>query len=135
MRPHGHRWLLAAAVAVGIAFVGFAALVVVIRSGLQRYADEAVARFPGDRLEALMAVVECEDCPLKDRNHAVWALGQMAAEPALPVLEARYDGRKCTHETRLCQYELKKAIRMIERRRGLTGPVWRVIGNLHQPWR
>lgn len=72
---------------------------------------------------------------MADRNHAVWALGQMAAEPALPALKAYFDGRKCEHETRLCQHGLEKAIRMIERRREFTGPVRNVIGKLHQPWR
>ena len=122
--------------ALGLAgLVGFAALLVVIRYAAQRYADKAVARFPGDRVEALMSVVDCEGCPLEDRNHAVWALGQMAAEPALPVLKAHHDGRKCTHDTRLCQHELKKAIRMIETRRERDGLVGRVLGKWRQPWR
>ncbi len=97
--------------------IGLAAMLVVIRSGVQRYADEAVARFPGGRIEALMAVVDCEDCRMADRNHAVWALGQMTAEPALPLLKAHYDGG------------------MIEQPRAIAGTVRRAIEKLHLRWR
>jgi hypothetical protein len=100
-----------------IGCIALATLQLWILSRARHYADEAAARFPGDRVQALTALVDCEDCPLAERNHAAWALGQMEAEPALPVLKAHYDGLECTHEARLCQHELKKAIRQIERRR------------------
>lgn len=103
-----------------------AGVIVSIRSGLQRFSDDAVARFPGDRVDALVQMVECGACALKDRNHAVWALGQMAEERAILVLRKHFDGRPCTHTTRLCQYELRKAIRMIETRNERNGPVWRL---------
>jgi hypothetical protein len=92
-----------------------------------------MARFPGDRVAALAAVVECGECSLQDRNHAVWALGQLEAERALPVLQKYYDGERCTHSTRVCQHELGKAIRMIEARPGRTGLAWNVIRRLRQP--
>ena len=81
-----------------------------------------------------MQVVDGGSCALKDRNHAVWALGQMVEERAISVLRKHHDGRPCTHTTRLCQYELRKAIRMIETRREREGPVWRLIARWHQPW-
>ena len=109
-------------------------MVVSIRSGLQRFSDDAMARFPGDRTEALMQVVDCATCRLEDRNHAVWALGQMVEERAISVLRRNYDGRPCQHATRLCQYELRKAIRMIETRQERAGPVWQLVARLHQPW-
>ena len=59
----------------------------------------------------------------------------MEAEPALVTLKKYYDGRRCTHGTRLCQYPLSNAIRLIETRNDRTGPVWRLVGRLHQPWR
>ena len=81
-----------------------------------------------------MQVVDCESCGLQDRNHAVWALGQMVEVRSLPALRKHFDGRPCQHTTRLCQYELRKAIRMIETRRERAGPVWRLVAGLHQPW-
>ena len=105
-----------------------------IRSGLQRFSDDAVTRFPGDRVEALMQLVDCDTCSLEDRNHAVWALGQMVEHRAISVLRKHFDGQPCTHTTRLCQYELRKAIRMIETRQEREGPVWRLVAKWHQPW-
>jgi hypothetical protein len=81
-----------------------------------------------------MQLVDCDTCSLEDRNHAVWALGQMAEERAIPVLRKHFDGKTCTHSTRLCQYELRKAIRMMETRQARNGPVWRLVAKLHQPW-
>jgi hypothetical protein len=62
-------------------------------------------------------------------------LGQMRAERAAAALGRHFDGQQCTHEIRLCQYELRKAIRMIETRHERSGPVWQLIAGLHQPWR
>lgn len=116
---------------VGLLLVG---IFVSIRSGLQRVSDDAMAKFPGGRVEALIRVVDCDECALKDRNHAVWALGQMAEERASSTLRRHFDGRPCKHASRLCQYELGKAIRMIDTRRERSGPVSLWVAKWHQPW-
>ena len=46
---------------------------------------------------------------------------------AITVLRKHFDGRPCTHATRLCQHELRKAIRMIETRQEREGPVWQLV--------
>ena len=128
------RWILwgvAGCVAVGL--VGLALVVIVIRSSLQRVSDAALRQFGGGRVGALIASVQCETCTMRERNLGVWALGQMAATPALPVLKMYYTGGKCDHERQLCQYELKKAIRMIETQAERTGPIWNVVAALHRP--
>ena len=107
-------WIGAGLLALSVLLL--AGIVVSIRSGLQHYSDDAVGRFPGDRVQALIKVVDCDACPLQDRNHAVWALGQMAEPRAISVLKKHFDGRPCTHSTRLCQHELRKAIRKIDSR-------------------
>ena len=119
---------------LAFAVLVLAGIIVSIRSALQRFSDDAVARFPGDRTEALMRLVDCDSCGLEDRNHAVWALGQMVEERAILLLRKHFDGRPCNHATRLCQYELRKAIRMIETRQERDGPVWRVVASWHRPW-
>ena len=58
------------------------------------FSETAQAQFPGKRIEALMAMVDCESCSLRDRNNAVWALGQLDDARALPVLEKYYTGAK-----------------------------------------
>jgi hypothetical protein len=115
--------------------LALAGIVIPIRSGLQRASDNAASRFPGDRTHALIRVVDCADCTLEHRNLAVWALGQMVEKSSLVVLRKHFDGHPCTHATRVCQYELGKAIRMIETADRRTGPVWRLVAGWHQPWR
>ena len=82
-----------------------------IRSGVKEMSAEAVSQYPGDRIEALMAYVDSDDHSLRQRNRAVWALGQIGDKRALPVLEKYYAGGPCDHENSLCQGELAKAIK------------------------
>ena len=123
---------LAVAMAMSLLLAG---VVISIRSGLQHDCDQAVARFPGDRVEALIQVVDCESCAFRDRNRAVWALGQMREERAIPVLRKYFDGERCTHSTRLCQKELRKAIHWIESPAMRSGVVPSLLSKWHQPWR
>jgi len=125
-------WIVFAGMALPVLLS--AGIIVSIRSGLQRFSDDAMARFPGDRVEALIQVVDCDTCPMQDRNHAVWALGQMVEPRARPVFEKYFDGQRCDHTTRLCQYELRKAIRLIDTRGRRTGPLWKGLARWHQPW-
>jgi hypothetical protein len=119
-----------------LALLALTAIIVSIRTGLQDISDLATARFPGThRTAALIQLADSEDFPLKHRNRAVWALGQTVEQQALPTLNKHYDGRACTHATRLCQHELQKAIRMIESHQQRSGPLTRLVAGLHQPWR
>ncbi len=67
---------------------------------------------PNDDVAALIEYAESDEHGIKDRNHAVWALGQLRADRALSVLEKLYTGDECDHAGALCQYELAKAIDM-----------------------
>ncbi len=120
---------------LAVLMLTLAGIIVLIRSGLQRVSDDAVARFPGDRAEALTQVVDCEACALADRNRAVWALGQMTEVRALPVLRKYYDAQPCNHSARLCQYELRKAIRMIQAPNPSGHLMRRLAARFHRPWR
>lgn len=84
-----------------------------IGSGVRKYSQLAQERFPGDRVTALVAMVDCESCVMSDRNHAVWALGQLGDPRSLPVLEKYYTGGQCDHQKKVCQYELKKALELV----------------------
>lgn len=79
-----------------------------------------MAKYPGDRVQALCTLVKCESCSLAERNRAVWALGQLRDERAMPILLKYYTRQKCNHALDLCQYELKKAVEAIQRK----PPVW-----------
>jgi hypothetical protein len=122
-------WKQAAAVLLGVGFavvlLGLFVVILSIGSGIRRYSDEARQTFPGDRITALMAVVDCESCSLTDRNHAVWALGQLADRRALPVLHKYYTGQTCDHLRALCQHELQKALKLAEAGSNPSAFLWR----------
>ena len=77
-------------------------------------AKEASAVFQKDKIESLLAVIDSENYTLNEKNNAIWALGILKDERALPRLEELYKGEECNHEKELCQYEIKKAILKIK---------------------
>ena len=93
-------------------FVAFLCICFSIRSSVKEISAMAVREFPGDRIVALMTYVDSKNYGLRQRNRAVWALGQIGDERALTTLEKCYTGGPCDHESRLCQGELQKAIKL-----------------------
>lgn len=81
--------------------------------------------YEGDCVEALTKMVADESRSPGMRTDAVWALGQLGDERALPVLEQYYDGGPCDHQERICQYELRKAINLINSHLNIAAFVWR----------
>jgi hypothetical protein len=98
-----------------------------LRIGAEVYAASAIAmqNHQGDRVEALMRYVEDTTHSLRERNRAVWALGQLGDRRALPVLRKHYSGKPCDHANALCQRELGKAIELLEGGVNATALVWR----------
>jgi hypothetical protein len=79
----------------------------------------ATAKYPGDKVEALMKFVDTEETSYRAdiyraNNHAFWALGQLGDKRALPFLKGLVTGEACEHNTNLCQGEIKKAIDKLE---------------------
>ena len=98
-----------------------------IGQGINNTSRRAMEQFEGDRIEALIAVVDCQECTLRDRNHAVWALGQLRDKRALPVLYKYRTGQPCDHFRQICQYEIGKAIRWTEGNSYMLPQIWRVM--------
>ena len=78
-------------------------------------------KYPGSAEDALIAFLKDESNSTNDKTHiAVWTLGQLHSEKALPLLKELYmddpEGKTCygNHDTEICQYELFKAIGAIE---------------------
>ncbi|MEN6386755.1 MAG: hypothetical protein ABFD79_16370 [Phycisphaerales bacterium] len=92
------------------AFVGYSFICWSIASSVNSISKEAMKEFGPDKVQALMAYVDCSEKKLKKRNSAVWALGQIGDKRALNVLIKYYKFKECDHDHELCQYELKKAI-------------------------
>jgi hypothetical protein len=105
--------------------VAYVATSWLIGSAVRAVTAAAQGEHPGDRIAALMAYADSPARSFHDRNKAVWALGQIGNPRALPLLERHYTGKPCDHERSLCQYELKKAIRLCRGATNLSALVWR----------
>jgi len=109
------KWLL---VGFGICCMLFIGILVYarwsIQTSLNRWCATALEAHPEfhDPEAALMTFIQSDSHSLKERNNAVWALGQARDSRALPVLRQYYSGGECDHSRELCQYELKKAIKL-----------------------
>ena len=105
--------LVCASLVVGLAGAAFGALYGWIQWDARRKARAVWAAYPQapDAVTALILRVQSQDCPLPQRNRAVWMLGRLADARALETLNKMVTGRPCDHDLYLCQYELQKAIR------------------------
>ena len=119
--------LIGRGAAIALVLVAAAGLATVwlIGSGVHAASEAALLEQPGDRVLALIAYVESPKHTLRDRNRAIWALGQLGDARALPVLEKSYTGRDCDHARALCQYELRKAIRLCRGATNVAAVAWR----------
>lgn len=111
--------------ALALATVALAGTVWLIRSGVQTASEAALQEQPGDPVLSLMAYVDAPQHTLRDRNRAVWALGQLGDARALSVLEKHFTGGDCDHAHGLCQRELGKAIRLCRGGSNVAAVLWR----------
>jgi hypothetical protein len=116
------RAAVVAVVLIGSVLFGTARL---IGSGVHAISDAAVLEQSGDRTQALLAYVESPMHTLRERNRAVWALGQLGDARALPVLEKHVTGGACDHSRNLCQHELRKAVRLCRGGTNILALFWR----------
>ena len=103
-------WVKFALALAVLLILALAAIQASIELGVRDFSRTAMQQFPGDRADALIRLVACETCSLQDRNHAVWALGQLREKRALPVLASYKTHRRCDHTREICQHELDKAM-------------------------
>jgi len=85
-----------------------------------RYSDTSCA-------EALMQTLDDESNSYRDRNNAIWALGQLGDPKALETVEKYYTGdipSREPYDKGLSQYEMKKAIKLLNGGLNITHIVW-----------
>ena len=106
---------------VVLLFSGMMGLSAWIGKDCRENIEKAKSLYPGDAEEALLAYLEDPGNSNEMRTHlAIWTLGQIRSEKALPVLKELYkndpEGDSCygLHDSMLCQYEIYKAIQAIE---------------------
>ena len=94
---------------------------ILINHGVKERISIAQEKYPGNAENALLAfLADTANSPRERTDVAIWTLGQIQSQKALPVLKELYnsdpDGKTCygRHDSVLCQYDLYKAIRAIE---------------------
>jgi hypothetical protein len=89
---------------------------------------QAQANYPGDCVESTSTLVVDNKQSIKQRNRAIWALGQWGDQRALPVLQQLYTGiippREPLNKV-ISQYELKKAINLASGGTNITHFIWK----------
>lgn len=98
-----------------------------IDQGVSNNISIAQKEYPGNAEDALIQFLQDENNSPSDRTHvAVWTLGQIDSEKALPILYEMYNedpkGITCKdqHDSLVCQYEIFKAIKSIENWRPMS---------------
>ncbi len=104
-----------------ITIIGLMVLNFWIRRDVKANIELAQEKYSGTPEEALIAFLKDENNTTIDRTHiAIWTLGQIESEKALPILQDYYKndpkGETCfeRHDIMICQYEIYKAIQTIE---------------------
>ncbi len=125
-----HKWLIISLLGLCISFFISIFLItsMYIGKGVKRECNYAKEKYQGDCVQALIKVIQEEKNGFVKRNYAIWALGQMGDKRALPVLKSYYTARipeKEPYHKGISQYELRKAINLIESGKNISAIVWR----------
>jgi hypothetical protein len=106
-----------------LAAVGFSMLLLAfvvgatwIGQGVKENCQDAQRKYDGDCVQALSALLQDENNSYRERNLAVWALGQIGEPQPSELLNSYYTGiipPKESLDEGLSQYELKKAIQQV----------------------
>ncbi len=119
-------YVLAAAILIGLLIFIITSLW--IGSDVRRYCRSAVKQYGGDCVTALSEQLNDTGVPYTDRNHAIWALGQMGDPRGLTYITKYYTGiigKNENPEKGLSQYEMAKAIKLMQGGLNLPAIVWR----------
>jgi hypothetical protein len=123
------RWMRillgAGCLIAGVAFTMFVVVSLDVGRDVRAASEAARQRYRGDAVEALICCLENPNAALRERNRAIWALGQLGDRRALPALSKRLTGQACNHANELCQHELAKAIKLLDGGINATAWIWR----------
>jgi len=99
-----------------------------IGKSVQKKCNDAQEKYEGNCTEALIAVLKDENNPYRERNSAIWALGQLGNKETTPILEKYYTGNIPDREPldkTISQYELKKALELTNGRLNISALIWK----------
>ena len=124
------RIVSALAIGMGVFLLFFAVSAFWIGYEVRSQCQIATKTYGGDCVAALVKLLDDEGNGFRERNNAIWALGQLGDSRALPALRRYYTGdippREPIDEI-ISQYELKKAI-------NLTGGGVNAVAWLWRSW-
>ncbi len=119
------RLLVTALAVIVLGCVAVAGLSWQIGRDVRAISGSAVYAYGGEPVMALQRYVLAEERPLRERDRAVWALGQIGDPAALPTLETVLTGEGCRHDQDLCQHGIRKAIAGCRGATNMTAIFWR----------
>jgi hypothetical protein len=107
---------------IALLFSGYLALYLWIDGEVKENIRIAEEKYPGKAEDALIAyLLDTANSPRDRTRVAIWTLGRIQSEKAIPVLKGLYkndpEGKTCKgrHDTVLCQYEIYKALHAVKR--------------------
>jgi len=124
------KLFLVGAVGLSIFFLFFVIACSWIGYEVKNQCQEAKREYSGDCVESLISLLNDENKGFRARNDAIWALGQLGDNRALPVLQSYWTGNIPPREPldkMISQYELKKAIQLTSTGPNITAIIWRGI--------
>ena len=105
-----------------LGLIGYSVLYIWIGKDVKKNIKLAEEKYELKGEDALITFLLDKNNSTYDRTHrAIWTLGQVKSEKALPILYKYYqndpEGNTCygQHSKKLCQYEIHKAIVSIEK--------------------
>lgn len=99
-----------------------------ISASVKNTCEFAQKKYGEDCVDSLILSLDDEKNSYKERNHAIWALGQLGDSRALPTLKKYYTGSIPNREPLddgISQHELKKAINLLDGGVNLGAWAWR----------
>jgi hypothetical protein len=118
-------------IAFGLLFAGLTYAHWIIFHDVKEMCTIAQKEFPGDHVEALIAYLESDNHTFKEKNNAIWALGELADSRALPALKKLVTNKECLkpcdNSLYICQYGLKTAIEHCEGKFVAVKWMWRFL--------
>jgi hypothetical protein len=106
---------------LAILIYSFLAIYIWIDQDVKKNIDIAKQKYSGTAEDALIAyLLDTTNYPRDRSQIAIWTLGQIGSQKALPILRGLYkndpEGKTChgRHNSVLCQYEIYKAIHVEE---------------------
>jgi hypothetical protein len=102
---------------ITLLLIGYIAIYIWIDIDVKKNISSAKEKYPGKAEDALIAyLLDTSNSPEDRSSIAIWTLGKIQSEKALPILNELYkddpEGKTCKgkHNSVLCQYEIYKAL-------------------------